>query len=155
MARSQPLLSVTGIAELDKAFDDFAKNTQRKHLRAGAKAAAVLIRDEAKARVPVRTGQLKRSLKTRALPRSRVSVGYGVISAPKGVTLKSGGTAAFHGKAYYGAFVELGTKRTKRQAFLRPAMIANENRAKALFQKAVVNSIKEAARKARIKAAGK
>lgn len=76
------------------------KNTRIKAaIRKGSRAACKVIQAAAVANMPVRRGVAKRSLKVRALPRSRTRVGTQLTS-------KVEGTAARHI-----SFIELGTKR--------------------------------------------
>jgi HK97 gp10 family phage protein len=72
-----------------------AKKVCRKALRAGAK----IILQEAKNRVPVRTGKLKKSLKVRAQKRKRKD--------SIGVTVQTN-DGNFTGETYYGGPVEFG-----------------------------------------------
>lgn len=64
-------LTVTGDRELQRALDAFIPRLQRKIVRRSARAAARPVLATAKALVPKDERQLERTLKIRALPRSR------------------------------------------------------------------------------------
>lgn len=81
------------------------KKTQAKAcLRKGTRAGSKIIQAIAKRLAPSRTGQLQKNVKVRALKRSRVWTG---------VTCQL--------ELYYGAFLELGTKKIKAMHFLKKA----------------------------------
>lgn len=61
MTRDAP---VKGLAELDKYLSALPMNLQRGAYRAGLTAAAAVVRDEARLRVPKKTGKLARSIRT-------------------------------------------------------------------------------------------
>ena len=110
---------VDGMKELDKALEAFIPKLQNKAIRHGSRKSAQMVARIAKDRAPVGDpddphydssdtgpGQLKRNIKTRALPRSRTTTGAQV-------TL--GGTKSMYvGEAFYGAFQELGWIHTGR-----------------------------------------
>jgi len=109
-------ISVTGIKELDKKLVRLGKEVSsgKKVMRRALRGGTKIIQAEAKARVPVDTGQLARSIKVRA-KRSRRHIRYVVIS----------GDTSFTGR-FYSSFVELGyTKKdgthVPAQPFLRSA----------------------------------
>lgn len=57
---------------------------------------------------PVKSGQLRDMTAVKSMKRSRKHFGYMISNSPGKST--KGGTADFSGKAYYGAFLEYGTK---------------------------------------------
>lgn len=61
MSRDFP---VTGLAEIDKFLSHFPMNLQKGAYRAGLTAAAAVVRDEARARVPRKTGKLAAAIRT-------------------------------------------------------------------------------------------
>ena len=85
-----------------------AKAAIRKGTRAGSKD----VQAEAKRTVPVRTGALRRSIKVRALKKSRRHVGH-TVRLDK----------------FYGAFLEYGTKRITPREFLKQAAASIKDRA--------------------------
>lgn len=96
--------AVTGDVALNKALaalgGKLAMKLERKALRQVSKPVLA----DAKANCPVDSGDLKRSLKLRAMKRSRVRIGLQVATGRKW----------FSGDTYYGAFQEFGWKTGKR-----------------------------------------
>ena len=98
-----------------KQFRKLENNVQKKAVRKALRAGGNLIRKDARNRAPVDTGELLRSIKVRALSRSRNSFG---------VTVKTG-EGFFKGDQFYSGFIEFGTHKIEAQPFLRPAFDAN------------------------------
>ena len=115
-----------GLLKKLKAVGDkkLANKAFRKGLRTGAKRIAA----DARPLAPVhqgpyppnrkdrKPGTLKKSIKVRAMKRSRKGVGIRVSDYYSGI-------------AYYGAFQEYGTKHQKATPYLRPAFDKNKNAA--------------------------
>lgn len=91
------------VAKLQKFKKSQSRAAIRKALRAGAKATQKV----AKGSLPKKTGKLRRSLKVRAIKRSRKKLGVTVTTGADG--------SAFKGKAFYGGFQEFGWKTGKRK----------------------------------------
>lgn len=87
-------LAITGGADLDAFLRTLAPNIERNIMRSALAAGARVIRDEARANVPVHLGELKKSV--RVTTRSK----NGTVSA----SVKAGSK-----KAWYWRFVEFGT----------------------------------------------
>lgn len=85
---------VTGLAELKKALNDLPERLERNVVRGGLRAGGNVIRDAAKARVPVRTGKLRDTIKV------KTSARRGKLKA----TIVAGGQDVI-----YARMVELGT----------------------------------------------
>jgi HK97 gp10 family phage protein len=90
---------VKGLAELQKFLDALPKKVEKNIMRSALRAGAMVIMEQAKANVPVKTGALRDSL--------RVSTGYknGKVTA----TVKAGGKTKRGGDAFYAHMVEFGT----------------------------------------------
>lgn len=90
-------------------------------------AGALIAAEDAKAAVPVRTGDLKRSLHiggyTRLTPDYRPSGAYGALPGPKGSGRKVG--VLLGTRLPYAHLVELGTRHSARHPFLKPAVDNN------------------------------
>lgn len=115
------LLKVLGVRRIDKALADLEPKIQKKILRDGLKAGAKIVADEAKLKVPVDSGDLKKSIKVRAGKRA----GRGKIRRTV-VT----GKGFFKGQEFYGGFVEFGTRKMRARPFMRPAYEAKKKQAK-------------------------
>lgn len=103
-----------------------ANKVIRQSLRAGTK----IILAETIAKAPVASGLLKRTLKVRAMKRSRNRIGVQVVT--------EGGF--YKGKAFYGAFVELGHKAGPRKLGDQPQEVAAKP-----FIKPAFDAVKERA----------
>lgn len=104
---------LSGFRRLDKKLKKMVAKDAKKAIRQATRPALKPVLQESKQTVPVKSGQLKKSLKIRALPRSRRFFGSRVTSgAGKNQKL---------GNAFYGAFIELGTKRIKAREFMKNA----------------------------------
>ncbi len=139
---------VTGDKELDKLLAGLTAKLQKKLSRqATRKAAKDIVLPEAKARVPVDTGDLEDSLTVRAIKRIRGKIGHMVATRD----------GFFKGDQFYGGMIEFGTKERQHKsgkqvgqirphefAFLRPAIYDNEDRIKAEYVKGVRELINEA-----------
>ena len=99
---------VTGNRDIDRRFQTLPRRVQRKVLRSATRKAAKPVLETAKTLVRMgETRKLKRSLKIRAMKRSRRrpdTVGVRVMT----------GKEFFQGETFYGAFQEFGWKAGKR-----------------------------------------
>ena len=112
-------IKIEGAKELENKLKGFEPKIGRKVIRQALRKAAKVILIAAKANVPVVTGDLKKSLKVRALKKKRHR--YGVM-----VAISAGW---FKGKTFYGAFVEFGTSRMPAKPFMRPAYDSEKDKA--------------------------
>ena len=92
---------------LEKRLKELGVKTAAKALRAALTAAAKPVVEEAKKRVPVRTGKLRDNI-----------VKSVSASGKRGAFARIG----FRRKAFYGQFVETGTSKMPARPFLRPAL---------------------------------
>lgn len=151
MAAAKGIL-ITGDKELDRLLKGLPLAAQKKLSRkATRKAAKEIVLPDAKARVPVDTGELEESLVVKAIKRSRNRIGHMVAT-------KDG---FYAGDQFYGAFIEFGTKErqhksgkpvgridpAKNFAYLRPAAYDNEVPIRQLYVSAMTELIRESAAK--------
>ncbi len=119
-------VSITGLNEIEAALISAGPKLARNALRRGLVAAGKVMVDAVKSRVPVDSGDLKRSIK------ARVSV-----SPKKGSgSVKIG--PAYGGKGskdpgVYGRFQEFGTIHDPAQPFMRPAFDAESKKSLDVF----------------------
>lgn len=99
-------VEVRGLDVLHRKLERLDKKARRDALRPAMRQAANLVRDEARQRVPRRTGLLRKNIITN------------VKIDAKGAVAK----VRVRSKAFYGRFVELGTKFLPARPFLRPAL---------------------------------
>jgi HK97 gp10 family phage protein len=153
-------VQITGLKELQNALNQLPKEIQGRPLRSAVSAAAKVIVDDVKARVPVgETGNLKtavyryRSRRNSATGRETFFVGIRQGKAQfkdtaynrrRGRVGKSYKTA---GEAYYWRFLEFGTAKMQAKPFLRPAFEANKSRAVEVIKDRLGKSIQTQAKK--------
>lgn len=106
-------VTITGLAEVNKALTELSKKVQRKVISKACRAAAKTIQAKAKTNAPKGpTGLLKRAIKVRVSKyvgnrkkkRSEVAINVQI------------GKGDFKGKTFYGAFQEFGWKSGRRFA---------------------------------------
>ena len=156
-------IKVEGLAELAKALKALPAEIAGKNggpLRRAIGRAAVVIRDDARRRAPVDTGNLRDNIiavRKRKSPQG--TEGYFVevrrkrrkyantrANRRKG---RVGKTYENLGEAYYGMFVELGTAKMPAQPFLRPAFESKKTEAVETFRVELAKGIEQAAKKVR------
>ena len=141
-------MKIGGLRELQAKLQQMAPNVARNGLRAATSAGAALIRDEAKARAPVDTGEMKRDIQ---MKRDRESATYRAVYS---VYVRAGKKSRLSGKArgvdkdsYYWRFVEFGTCKMAARPFMRPAFEAQKEAAvEAIRDKLAQRIAEEAAR---------
>jgi len=139
--------------KVQKTLSKLPHVLQEKVVVGATRAAAKTIADDAKRRVPVKSGLLKKSIGVKKAkkqftpdnvvkyiiaPMSKVRVTKKVIAAGKSGKLKASLIS------YHGGFVEFGTKNMKAKPYLAPAMRANRSKAVKAFQSyAILRTEKE------------
>lgn len=150
-------LTVTGDRELQQALDAFIPRLQRKIVRRSARAAARPVLDTARALVPKDERQLERTLKIRALPRSRKNrdvIGVQVRTDRKALEQIHAETPGVFNPhwAEYGAPGHMlwGQVVLPQQAtpFMRPAADQNKAKVAGVFQTQLRTEVEEAGREA-------
>lgn len=97
-------LDAKQVAKINRMLTALPKKIRNKILREELRKGAKTLLPASKAATPARTGKLRRSVKVRAVKRSRKSVGVLVGYNDK----------AYAGDTFYGAFLEWGWKQGKR-----------------------------------------
>jgi len=139
MAQPYISIAVLGSRSLQKRFDRFEKNVQKKIVRQALRAAARPMLVAAKAKVPVDTGRLKKSLRLRALKQRR-----GIF----GVQVRTGTRAELgmwigDKTGYYPASVEWGHGSVPARPYLRPAFDETRDEALRILKAYLRRAIKE------------
>ncbi|MBU9501326.1 HK97 gp10 family phage protein [Burkholderia multivorans] len=129
-------VQILGLADLQADFLKLAKAQSTKALRRATVAGANVIRDEARARAPKKTGKLKRNIVTSAL-KQKDSPGI----ATAGVRVRTKGKADSPNNAFYWRFVELGTQFMKAEPFMRPAFDASIAQAEGAIRTEIARAI--------------
>lgn len=100
---AKPMMVLTGDKKLNRKLKKLANKEAKKVVREAQRPALKPLLQEARDNAPVKSGELKKNIKIRAIKRSRK--GFGTkVSSSDGNNLNSG-------DAFYGAFLELGVKR--------------------------------------------
>lgn len=134
--------SFTGDKKLDRMLREFEPKLAKKIIRRTLRKAAKPVLETARQHAPVLTGALKRSLKVRAMKRSRRNKNkYGV----RVIT----GDDFFKGEQFYGAFIEFGTSRIEAKPYLRPAYDNNKTSVRDVFRREIKKEIEQTARGAK------
>lgn len=145
-------LQVSGNKHIDMMFATLEPKLKKKALRKGTRAAAKVVLEKAKSRVPVDEGNLLRTLKVRAAqrdpttrrPLKRGEVGHSVTHvAPKGE----------YGRGsldpFYSQFVEYGTVVIDPSRYLRSSLYDSRRQIVRASQRELVREIPVIAREAR------
>ena len=114
-------LQLFGDKKLDKALGDLSRIQQRKVMKTAQRAAFNPLLKQIKAAVPKDTGALRKSIKLRALNRSRVRSGVSIRTGTRselGIPEDASG--------YYPAHVELGHEGATPVAYIRATFDANK-----------------------------
>ena len=112
---------VDGLSRLAHILEELPKNVARNCLRTAVSSGAALIRDEAKNRAPVDTGEMRRDI---MIKRERSDNQRAIYS----VFVRAGKRSRLSGKgrdvskdSFYWRFVEFGTSKMAAHPFMRPA----------------------------------
>lgn len=130
------IIYVTGNRELDGLLSNFEQKIVKGMFRKATRVVAKALKPKIDAATPVKTGALKKSMKIRALKRSRKAARVGVE-----IRTKDGW---FKGDEFYGAFVELGTKRITPRRFVRDTTDRFQGEANQIFEQEIGAAIDEA-----------
>lgn len=115
-------VKITGLKEIADALRGLGPDIVRNALRSGVRAAAKLVKDDAAARVPVKTGMLKKSIYIKQIREES-----GATQQTFFVGARSGKKYRKRGQdAYYWRFIEFGTAKLPARPFLRPAFDAKK-----------------------------
>lgn len=107
-------INLKGEKALIKSLEQFPDKVQKTIMKSAIRKAAKPLVAQAKENTPVESGALKKSMKLRAIKRSRKNkyrVGFLIGSSDKNFT----------GEQYYGSFLEFGTKRQPPIGMVRKA----------------------------------
>ena len=125
-------LTVLGFGDLQQDFERLAKSTGDKIVRDAVIAGARVARNEAKSKVPVRTGKLKKNIIAVRLKQADTpgAATAGIrVKKPTGKQAKAlkrpgkkgRSSAPDYNAPFYWKFLELGTSKMQAHPFIRPA----------------------------------
>lgn len=124
-------IRIEGLDVLERRLKELDRRTTGNVLRKALREGANVLKKEAKARVPVRTGKLKKSITVNVTLKARGDC-YAKLGFKKG--------------AAYGVPVELGTSHSAAKPFLRPAIDVKGNDAVRYFGVRLKQEIDQAVR---------
>lgn len=119
-------VEILGLKELDQALQQMAWPAARRALRKGMRQGANVVRDEVRAKAPVKTGNLRRKIRTRERREDADGLRF-AIEIPR--------------SAFYGRFIEFGTSRIAAKPFMRPAAEAKTEAAVSAMRNALSEAI--------------
>lgn len=143
------VVDVKGLRELQAALKRVSDaSTDRKFLNSALLGGATLIVNEAKARVPVDTGELRRNIRARSVKPTRhtATVQVGVRKLLKKQLRKLRQKRPDASDPFYWRFVEFGTSRVRARPFLRPAFERKKLDAIEAFKARLADRIAKAAK---------
>lgn len=131
-------VKISGIEAIQRKFEALTPKVRKKLLRSSMTKGARIVAAEAKARVPVDTGALRKSIKVAGLAGGR---GAGLVA-------RGGGKAAPVGKRViaterYAHIIEQGRKGAEAKPFLRPALDAKEGQVRDLIRDDMAQAVQE------------
>jgi HK97 gp10 family phage protein len=141
--------NLTGFDELAKKLKELGPKVAKNGLRRATSAGAAIVRNDARKRAPVDTGEMKRDI---MMKRERDARGGDTTGAVYTVYVRSGKKSRMAGKkrdvdrdSFYWKFLEFGTAKMAAQPFLRPAFEANKEAAIEAIGKSLDETIQAAA----------
>ena len=126
---SSVTVKIEGLSELGARMKTLTSDVNNRIARAATAAGAVVIRNAAQQKVPVDSGNLKKNIIVKRLPKGEAPLtSEHIVTVRKGkLTSKQKGSGLKD--AYYGSFVEYGTAKMPAQPFMRPAYDQNKEKA--------------------------
>jgi len=127
-------IQLMNFKSLDRALKTLPDRIAGKVIRSATLSGAGIIRKEARSRVAVDDGNLKKNISSKLKNKSDTHVTYSV-----GPT----------NKAFYGTFLEFGTEHIRAQPFLRPAFDEKKGEAARKIEERLIKGIEREAEKLR------
>jgi HK97 gp10 family phage protein len=138
---------VSGEDRIIRKLKRLPKKDARRIIRKASRSAAKSILPTAKSNAPVKTGQLRKSIKVRSIKKSRTSIGVRLLVSEDW----------YKGDEFYGAFQEFGWKQGKRGTsgrkqiegshYMERAFEAKSNAARNLMLVQITKGIEEAVKR--------
>lgn len=126
---SSVTVKIEGLSELGARMKTLTSDVNNRIARAATAAGAVVIRNAAQQKVPVDSGNLKKNIIVKRLPKGESPLtSEHIVTVRKG-KLTSKQKSSGLKDAYYGSFVEYGTAKMPAQPFMRPAYDQNKEKA--------------------------
>jgi len=150
-------VTVNGLDALGEALKNLPDNIAKKYLRQATFAAANVIKEDAIARAPVRSGELQDHIAVFKRSSDADTAHYAIgVRGIKKLSSKQRRTAAMlrkiagverldiSGQLFYWRFLEFGTSKMAARPFMRPAFEAQKTTAIDVFRDTLAASVAEA-----------
>lgn len=126
---SSVTVKIDGLQELGQRMKSLSSDVNNRIARAATVAGAVVIRKAAQQKVPVDTGNLKKNIIVKRLPKGETPMtSEHIVTVRQGkLTEKQKGSGIQD--AFYGRFVEYGTAKMPARPYMRPAYDENKEKA--------------------------
>lgn len=127
-------IHISGLAELETALLELSDRGARRALRKGMRRGAIVVRNDARNRVRIARGKLRRSIRVRERSDDQGWMRF-AVEVPR--------------SAFYGKFGEYGTSKMAAWPFLRPAAESKTEEAVSTMRDALGEAIQDEMRRAR------
>jgi HK97 gp10 family phage protein len=146
------LLYIKGLSEMEKVLFQLPQELSKKILINSLKKSAIPILEDARNRVPLGK-ESKGRIRLRRNKSGNVSIkNYGKLKLELKIvnvkdTIHSATVAVTIGRAFWGMFLELGTKHISKKPFMRPAFESKKEKALSLLAGMIKLEIEKAAKR--------
>lgn len=127
-------IHITGLSELETALLELSDRAARRALRKGMRRGAIVVRNDARNRVRIARGKLRRSIRVRERSDEQGWMRF-AVEVPR--------------SAFYGKFGEYGTSKMAAWPFMRPAAESKTEEAVGTMRDALGDAIQDEMRRAR------
>ncbi|WP_164087160.1 HK97-gp10 family putative phage morphogenesis protein [Stenotrophomonas maltophilia] len=127
-------IHITGLSELETALLELSDKAARRALRKGMRRGAIVVRNDARNRVRIARGKLRRSIRVRERSDDQGWMRF-AVEVPR--------------SAFYGKFGEYGTSKMAAWPFMRPAAESKTEEAVSTMRDALGEAIQDEMRRAR------
>lgn len=127
-------IHITGLSELETALLELSDKAARRALRKGMRRGAIVVRNDARNRVRIARGKLRRSIRVRERSDAEGWMRF-AVEVPRSV--------------FYGKFGEYGTSKMAAWPFMRPAAESKTEEAVGSMRDALGEAIQDEMRRAR------
>lgn len=127
-------IHITGLSELEAALLELSDKAARRALRKGMRRGAIVVRNDARNRVRIARGKLRRSIRVRERSDAEGWMRF-AVEVPR--------------SAFYGKFGEYGTSKMAAWPFMRPAAESKTEEAVGTMRDALGEAIQDEMRRTR------
>lgn len=136
-------VKVEGLSDLSRRLKNLSDEVTKKIARSATASAAGVIKKAAQAKVPVDTGNLRKNIIVKRLPKGESSLtSEHIVTVRQGKRTKKQKDAGVR-DAWYGSLVEFGTARAPAQPFMRPALDENGDKAVQAMKSTIERRLKK------------